>query len=139
MPGKRVYELAGELNLSNKEVLDFLRSKKIDVKSHMSSLKENEEVMVRKALGSKEERKPVEKKETENREVQKRAGEETKAARKRKTLFPLYVRRMPQAKRQEILPKIRDRNRQEAAVRHARRVTVPRETARRAHRETVRQ
>ena len=60
MPGKRVYELAGELNLSNKEVLDFLRSKKIDVKSHMSSLKENEEVMVRKALGSKEERKPVE-------------------------------------------------------------------------------
>ena len=72
MPGKRVYELAGELNLSNKEVLDFLRSKNIDVKSHMSSLKENEEVMVRKALGSKEERKPVEKKETENREVQKR-------------------------------------------------------------------
>ena len=71
MPGKRVYELAGELNLSNKEVLDFLRSKNIDVKSHMSSLKENEEVMVRKALGSKEERKPVEKKETENREVQK--------------------------------------------------------------------
>ena len=72
MPGKRVYELAGELNLTNKEVLDFLRSKKIDVKSHMSSLKENEEVMVRQALGSKEERKPVEKKETETREVQKK-------------------------------------------------------------------
>ncbi len=92
MPGKRVYELAGELNLSNKEVLDFLRSKKIDVKSHMSSLKENEEVMVRKALGSKEERKPVEKKETENREVQKRAGEETKAERPKKKNIISVVR-----------------------------------------------
>ena len=90
MPGKRVY--AGELNLSNKEVLDFLRSKKIDVKSHMSSLKENEEVMVRKALGSKEERKPVEKKETENREVQKRAGEETKAERPKKKNIVSVVR-----------------------------------------------
>ena len=92
MPGKRVYELAGELNLSNKEVLDFLRSKNIDVKSHMSSLKENEEVMVRKALGSKEERKPVEKKETENREVQKRAGEETKAERPKKKNIISVVR-----------------------------------------------
>lgn len=92
MPGKRVYELAGELNLSNKEVLDFLRSKNIDVKSHMSSLKENEEVMVRKALGSKEERKPVEKKETENREVQKRAGEETKTERPKKKNIISVVR-----------------------------------------------
>ena len=92
MPGKRVYELAGELNLTNKEVLDFLRSKKIDVKSHMSSLKENEEVMVRQALGSKEERKPVEKKETETREVQKKTGEETRAERPKKKNIISVVR-----------------------------------------------
>ena len=92
MPGKRVYELAGELNLSNKEVLGFLRSKNIDVKSHMSSLKENEEVMVRQALGSKEERKPVEKKETETREVQKKTGEEAKAERPKKKNIISVVR-----------------------------------------------
>ena len=32
----RVYELAKELNVSNKEVLDFLKSKNIDLTSHMS-------------------------------------------------------------------------------------------------------
>ncbi len=92
MPGKRVYELAGELNLSNKEVLGFLRSKNIDVKSHMSSLKENEEAMVRQALGSKEERKPVDKKETETREVQKKTGEEAKAERPKKKNIISVVR-----------------------------------------------
>lgn len=88
MPGKRVYELAGELKRSNKEVLDFLRSQQIDIKSHMSSLKENEEVMVRKALGSKEERKPVEK---DSREIQKKT-EETKTERPKKKNIISVVR-----------------------------------------------
>ena len=34
----RVHELAKELNKSNKEILDFLQEKKVEVKSHMSSL-----------------------------------------------------------------------------------------------------
>ena len=35
----RVHELAKELNKSNKEVLDVLREKNIEVTSHMSSLR----------------------------------------------------------------------------------------------------
>lgn len=54
----------------------------------MSSLKENEEVMVRKALGSKEERKPVEK---ESKEIQKKT-EETKAERPKKKNIISVVR-----------------------------------------------
>lgn len=34
----RVYELAKELNKSNKEILDFLKSKNIELKSHMSNV-----------------------------------------------------------------------------------------------------
>lgn len=37
----RVYELAKELNVSNKEVLDFLKSKNIDLTSHMSTVEDD--------------------------------------------------------------------------------------------------
>ena len=43
----RVHEIARELNKSNKEVMDFLKSKNIDVTSHMSSLEEKDANMVR--------------------------------------------------------------------------------------------
>ena len=36
----KVYELAKELNVSSKEVVEFLGEKNIEVKSHMSSLEE---------------------------------------------------------------------------------------------------
>ena len=36
----KVYELAKELNVQSKEVLEFLESKKIEVKNHMSALEE---------------------------------------------------------------------------------------------------
>ena len=36
----KVYELAKELNVQSKDVLEFLESKKIEVKNHMSSLEE---------------------------------------------------------------------------------------------------
>ena len=53
MPKLRIHELAKELNHSNKEVMDFLKSKQIDVKSHMSSLNENQEALVREEFASK--------------------------------------------------------------------------------------
>ncbi len=37
----RVHELAKELDKTNKEVLDFLKEKNIEVKSHMSSLEDD--------------------------------------------------------------------------------------------------
>ena len=45
----KVYELAKELDKSSKELVEFLREKNIEVKSHMSTLEENEAELVRKA------------------------------------------------------------------------------------------
>ena len=49
MPKTRVYEIAQELNKTNKEVIEFLKEKKVEVKSHMSTLEEKDEKMVRKS------------------------------------------------------------------------------------------
>ena len=43
----RVYELAKEVNKTNKEVLDFLKSKNIDLTSHMSNVENAHADMVR--------------------------------------------------------------------------------------------
>ena len=43
----RVYELAKEVNKTNKEVLDFLKSKNIELTSHMSNVDEAHANMVR--------------------------------------------------------------------------------------------
>ena len=50
MPKMRIHELAKELNVDNKKVMEFLKEKKIEVKSHMSTLEENQEAMVRKVF-----------------------------------------------------------------------------------------
>ena len=39
MSKQRVHELAKEFGKTNKDVMDFLKSKNIDVKSHMSTWK----------------------------------------------------------------------------------------------------
>ena len=64
----RVYELAQEINKTNKEVLDYLKEKKIEVKSHMSTLEEKDEKMVREAFSGKKEDK------SEGKEENKAAG-----------------------------------------------------------------
>ena len=51
MSKMKVYELAKELGKSSKELLEFLGGKNIEVKSHMSSIEEQEIALVRKALG----------------------------------------------------------------------------------------
>ncbi len=51
----RIYEIAQELHKTNKEVLDYLKEKNIEVKSHMSTLEEKDEKMVREAFASKKE------------------------------------------------------------------------------------
>ncbi len=56
MARMRVYEIAQEVKKTNKEVIDFLKEKNIEVKSHMSTLEEREEKMVREGLASKKEK-----------------------------------------------------------------------------------
>ena len=52
MTKMRVHELAKELGVENKELLETLRKKDIDVKSHMSSLEEDVISMLRTAYPS---------------------------------------------------------------------------------------
>src|SRR5438874_5708213 len=46
MAKKRVYELAKDLGLSNKEMVDWLRAHEYDVKSHSSSLEDDRALAV---------------------------------------------------------------------------------------------
>ena len=70
MPKSRIYEIAQELNKTNKEVIEFLKEKKVEVKSHMSTLEEKDEKMVRDAFTGKNEGKE-EKKEAVDRPKKK--------------------------------------------------------------------
>ena len=54
MPKMRIYELARELGRENKEVIEFLRGKGADIKSHASSVDETQADDVRKSLGKGE-------------------------------------------------------------------------------------
>ena len=51
----RVHELAKELDKTNKEVMDVLKEKQVDVKSHMSTLSEEEIDLVKKSIGGAKE------------------------------------------------------------------------------------
>ena len=54
MPKMRIYELARELGRENKEVIEFLRGRGADIKSHASSVDETQADDVRKSLGKGE-------------------------------------------------------------------------------------
>lgn len=56
----RVHELAKELGMDNKELMDILEKKNIEVKSHMSSLEENLVEEIKKEAGKKEQKKTEE-------------------------------------------------------------------------------
>ncbi|MFC6254552.1 translation initiation factor IF-2 [Secundilactobacillus hailunensis] len=53
MGKKRIYELAKELNVSSKAILDKAQEKGFDVKNHMSSLGSNEERQLRENFSNK--------------------------------------------------------------------------------------
>ena len=60
MSKMRVHELAKELGMDNKELMDILEKKNIEVKSHMSSLEENLVEEIKKEAGKKEQKKTEE-------------------------------------------------------------------------------
>src|SRR5437868_433377 len=54
MAKKRVYELAKDLGLSNKEMVDWLRAHEYDVKSHSSSLEDDQaQAVTERILGER--------------------------------------------------------------------------------------
>ena len=53
MGKKRIYELAKELNVSSKQVLNTAKKQGISVGNHMSTVNLNEEKAIRNALANK--------------------------------------------------------------------------------------
>ena len=49
----KIYELAKELDVPSKDVIEFLTEKNIEVKNHMSTLEDSEADMTRKALAKR--------------------------------------------------------------------------------------
>ena len=79
MAKKRVHELAKELNISNKELIEFLNSKGYEIKSHMSSVPEDSIKQVTEHFkGTKAEAKPKAKKEQSKKTAAKKKGAEKK-------------------------------------------------------------
>ena len=87
MTKMRVHELAKELGIENKELIERLQKEGLDIKSHMSSLEEEMAEKMRKTFGkSKAQEKPQVKPE------QKAEGKEEKAAPppKKKTIVHVF-------------------------------------------------
>src|SRR5437588_5296973 len=59
MAKKRVYELAKDLGLSNKEMVDWLRAHEYDIKSHSSSLEDDQALAVVEKFKGEKAPKPV--------------------------------------------------------------------------------
>ena len=57
MTKMRVHELAKELGMDNKELVDILQKKNVEVKNHMSTVEDNVADEIRREVSSKEEKK----------------------------------------------------------------------------------
>lgn len=88
MSKTRIHEYAKEIGLSSKEVIDFLESQNVEVKSHMSSIEDDVLVMLDKKFKNKEsntskETKPNNKenkpKQKQNNQKQNNKGKQQKA------------------------------------------------------------
>ena len=60
MAKQKIYELAKELNKSNKEVMEVLSKHGIEVKSHLNAIEEDQAALVKKAFAPKAEAPKVE-------------------------------------------------------------------------------
>ncbi|WP_251390003.1 translation initiation factor IF-2 [Mediterraneibacter agrestimuris] len=91
MAKMRVYELAKELGMDNQALLEVLEKKKIEVKSHMSSLEESVVADLKKGLGKKE---AVLKEEAKKADVKAEIAEDSEkkeeTAPKKKTIVQVF-------------------------------------------------
>ena len=79
MGKKRIHEIAKELNRDSKDIINVLKQQGVEVKSHMSTVTDEQEAMVKKAFAPKAEPKPqpvTEKKETPNRQENRNTNRE---------------------------------------------------------------
>ena len=85
MTKMRVHELAKELGMDNKELVDILQKKNVEIKNHMSTIEDNVADEIRREVSQKGEKKaPV----AENKGEEHTAGqtEGKEAAPKKKNL-----------------------------------------------------
>ncbi len=93
MAKMKIYELAKEIDKTNKEILTFLAEKGIEAKSHMNTIEEDTVEMVKKAFsanGRKTETKAAETKEAAPKEEQKpeaRTEAKTEHPKKKKSII----------------------------------------------------
>ena len=103
----KVYELAKELNIGSKEIINFLSEKNIKVTSHMNNLEDSSIELVRSQYGKKE-AKTILKPETEQKEAHRsKTEEQTERPKKKKSITAVFnpqnsqqgIRRQPKMQR----------------------------------------
>ena len=77
----KIHEIAKEMNLSSKEVVDRANELGFDVKSHLSSVEEDEAIRIKEAIGGG-------KKADSKKDVEKKAVKD-----KKKEATPVIIRR----------------------------------------------
>ncbi len=108
MAKQKIYELAKELNKSNKEVMEVLSKNGVEVKSHLNALEEDQVAMVKKAFAPKA--------EAPKAEAPKAEEAKAEEAPKKKKIVALYnaqnsrggVKPNPQKKENERRPRPQD-------------------------------
>ncbi len=103
---KRVYTLAKELGLSSRELVEIIRNMGIEIKSHSSTVTEEEEERIRRFVKGEEKKKKEEVEKVEEKEERKEVREERPVAVtiKEKRRRP----KRPQVDRQEVEKKLKE-------------------------------
>ena len=87
MTKMRVHELAKELGIENKELLELLKEKHVEVKNHMSSLEDSVADEIRRERGAAKAKKPAAAKAEESAKVEENAKTEETAPKKKNLAF----------------------------------------------------
>ena len=72
MQKRKVYEIAKEYHVTNREILEFLKSRNVDVKSHMSTVDTPQEKLIQEEFSRRSG------KQLENTEAKSQLQRETK-------------------------------------------------------------
>ncbi len=79
MPKMRIYELSKELDIKNSDIVEFLQSKNMDVKSHSSNIDDEAIEMVKKHFGKGTTEKAAEPKKAEAKPAENKPEQNTRA------------------------------------------------------------
>ena len=99
----RIFQLAKELNLSHTDILTFLKSKKVDVSSHMSPVDDNTHKMIMDEFSKDKEQVERYRKEQVRREIHDTRLKEQQQAGKKLKLLSLTEQRQIEKKEHKII------------------------------------